>query len=327
MGFVGEFGRLLAKFPVFTYRKAREEGVRGAAQALSIHAVKKGSNAVTHLNGPVGTPVWEYDWDVLVVLDACRVDLMRQVAGEYGFLGGPGNVDTVWSVGSKSNEWMARTFTAEYRDEVERSAYVTGNPYTAKVDFEVEPAVLDEVWRDAWSDEHDTVLPRPLTDRAIATWRDRDVDRMIVHYMQPHVPFVEHPDLGSYGTPDDFGRGFGDVWALAGDEIPFDRIWPAYRDNLRFVLDDLPLLLSSVDADVVVSADHGNALGEFGLTGHGAEVLLPCVRRVPWVRTRATDTGEYQPERVDEEAAAGTGDDADVDSTVEDRLRQLGYTE
>jgi hypothetical protein len=314
-----ELGEMVRKLPGFLYRKTRDGGVIGAAQSLTIQGVKRGSVAVNEQFGPIGTPVWDLEWDVLVILDACRVDLMRQVAGEYDFVGSPDAVDTVWSVGSKSNEWMERTFAADYRDEIERSAYVTGNPYSAKVDFEAEPAVLDEVWRDAWSDEHSTILPRPLTDRAIATWRNGAVDRLIVHYMQPHAPFVDHPEIGSYGDPEDFGRDFGDIWARAGDDIPFERIWPAYRDNLRLVMDDLNLLLDSVDADVAITADHGNAMGELGFTGHGADVMLPGVRRVPWVRTSGRDTGEYVPE-VDRR-------ERDVDAAVNDRLRQLGYTE
>lgn len=319
MSSISELRRILLKSPSYTYQQFREGGIRGAAFSLWIHGCKKGSKSVMQVAGPVGTPIWEYEWDVLVILDACRVDLMRQVAKEYEFIGDPDDVKAIWSVGSKSNEWMERTFDAAYQNEIEQSAYITGNPYSAKVNFEVEPAMLEEVWRDAWSDEHSTILPRPLTDRAIEVWREATVDRMIVHYMQPHAPFVEHPQIGSYGDPEDFGRGFDDMWALAGKEIPFDRIWPAYRDNLRYVLDDLRLLLENLDADVIITADHGNALGEFGFTGHPPNLLHPHVRRVPWIRTQGTDTGQYSPtidlpEFVD-------------DDTVSERLRQLGYTE
>ena len=267
----------------------------------------------------VGTPVWERDWDVLLVLDACRLDLMREVADEYDFLGGPENVGSLWSVGSKSNEWMERTFTAEYADEVERSAYVTGNPFTSKVTFDPAPAVLDEVWRYAWDDEVRTVPPRPMTDRAIATWREEDVDRMVVHYMQPHGPFLSRPDMGTYRTPDDFGQGFSSLWGEAGRTIPMSEVWEAYRDNLRRVLDDVALLLENLDAPkVAISADHGNAVGEWGVYGHPGDVLLPCIRRVPWVETSGRDDGEYAPEveRTDDAVTVG----------VEDRLRSLGYT-
>lgn len=266
----------------------------------------------------VGTPVWERKWDVLLVLDACRVDMLRDVAEEYTFIGGPDEVGTHWSVASKSNDWLRRTFSGEHGDAIGETAYVTGNPFTAKVQFEVEPAVLDEVWRYGWDEDLSTIPARPITDRAISTWRAEDVSRMIVHYMQPHGPFVHRPELGSYGDPEDFGEGFGDLWARAGDEISTEAIWEAYRDNLRYVLSEVELLLDNLATDgVVITADHGNAIGEFGVYGHPREMLLPSIRRVPWVRTSGRDTNEYRP--TTERDSSSTG--------VEDRLRHLGYAE
>lgn len=32
---------------------------------------------------PFGTNVYEKDWDVLVLLDTCRVDALAEVSGEY----------------------------------------------------------------------------------------------------------------------------------------------------------------------------------------------------------------------------------------------------
>ncbi|MFC6837279.1 hypothetical protein [Halomarina ordinaria] len=264
----------------------------------------------------VGTPIWERDWDVLLVLDACRTDLMREVADEYDFVGRE-NVGTLWSVGSKSNEWMERTFAREHAADVERTAYVTSNPFTSKVRFGAEPAVLDEVWKYAWDDDVSTVPPRPVTDRAIDTWREGDADRMVVHYMQPHGPFLSRPDMGTYGDPADFGVGFSSLWGEAGRTIPMAEVWKAYRDNLRLVLDDVALLLANLDAErVAISADHGNAVGEWGVYGHPGDVLLPCIRRVPWVETTGTDTGEYDPETAREEENV---------EDLEERLRSLGY--
>jgi len=67
------------------------------------------------------------------------------------------------------------------------------------MELESTPAVLDEVWTYAWDNELNTIPARPITDRAISTWRQEDVNKMIVHYMQPHVPFIDRPDLGTYG--------------------------------------------------------------------------------------------------------------------------------
>lgn len=58
-----------------------------------------------------------------LILDACRVDVMSEVADEYSFLNQP---DEITSVGSSSIEWIENTFTDEYKEEMRNTAYVTG---------------------------------------------------------------------------------------------------------------------------------------------------------------------------------------------------------
>ncbi|WP_181690886.1 hypothetical protein [Natronomonas sp. LN261] len=261
---------------------------------------------------PRGTNIYEREWDVLVVLDACRVDLLRSVADEYDFLG---EIARVESVGSMSKEWMAKTFTDEHADEVADTAYVTSNVFSERMLDADRFGSLEEVWRDGWDEAADTVLPRTMTDRAIRTAREDDPDRLIVHYVQPHHPFV---GLEAGFDADPFGPALSDtvVDALRKGKIDRETFWEAYRDNLRLALDDVELLLSNVDADrVAITADHGDALGEWGIYDHPVGCLHPAVRTVPWATTTATDHGTYEPE-IDRETD---------DSDVEDRLQALGY--
>ena len=264
---------------------------------------------------PRGTNVYEREWDLLVVLDACRVDLLRSVADEYEFLG---EIERVESVGSMSKEWMAKTFTDEYADEVAETAYVTSNVFSERMLDADRFGTLEEVWRDGWDGEADTVLPRTMTDRAIRIAREDAPDRLIVHYVQPHHPFV---GLEAGFDADPFGPALSDtvVDALRKGKIDRETFWDAYRDNLRLALDDVELLLDNVDADrVAITADHGDALGEWGIYDHPVGCLHPAVRTVPWATTTATDRGTYEP---DVERAEDDPDDSDV----EDRLQALGY--
>lgn len=318
---------LTVRWFLYAYQNTRKDGLAGFN-----HAVRKGieygtigvtRNFAREVDNP-GTHVFDREWDVLLIVDACRLDLMKQVSREYPFIGGPRNVDSLWSVASMSEDWIERTFSEQYREEIEGTAYISGNAFTAKVDFPVEPKVVDEVWKDEWDDDINTIPARRLTDRAIATWREGDYDRMIVHYMQPHVPFVDHPELGEYTKPEEFGEGFADIWDRVGSELDRDEVWNAYRDNLRHALDDVELLLDSIDANTVaISADHGNAINEFGVTGHPSDVLLPSIRCVPWIETSAKDTGEYDPDC----GSASDGDGTDPDVSVTERLEHLGYRE
>lgn len=272
-----------------------------------------------------GRSIYDEDWDVLVVLDACRTDLMREVADDYPFLGEVGTFD---SLGSHSEEWMAENFGDDHRADTRETAYVTANLFSKKMLDSESFAVLDEVWRYGWDDELGTVPPRPVTDRAISVARERSPDRLVVHYMQPHVPFIADGGSGDL-TPSDFGGGqrFDSTWTdLQTEEVGREEVWESYRANLEHVLSEVELLTRSIDAEkLVVTADHGNALGEKGVYEHPIGVPLPCLRRVPWCVTEAADTGEYEPP-AHRESEVGRSDDAD-ESDLTERLAALGYAE
>lgn len=310
----------LVDFARNTRRRASEAGFRDAARyaatELAFRAPLRRLDAAGYRRG---IPIFDREWDVLLVLDGCRADLMRGVLdgrdGEYEW-------DTHDSVASTSSVWLDRTFGDDRASTV---GYVTGNPFSdSKVDGS-NVGYLDEVWRYGWDDEVGTIRPRPLTDRAVDTWRRRDehgIDRLIVHYMQPHYPFLGHR-LGDGVDPTRIGgeNGTRSAWdRLRDGERTIEEVWDAYRSNLEHVLDDVDLFRSVVDAErVVLSADHGNAIGEFGVYGHPARMPLGCLREVPWIGTTATATRAYTP------SFDRPSDPVGVDSTVTDRLRSLGY--
>jgi len=255
------------------------------------------------------------DWDVLLILDACRVDTLEEVASEYEFI--PTHPSSRYSVGSATDVWMERTFDTTYRDELRDTAYITANPNSdantpSQVFFHFE-----EVWQTNYDPELGTTPPRPVTDRAITIHRERSPDRLIVHYMQPHFPSIPEP-LG-FGIRKGATNPDEQEW-IWGDGVPNgyteDDLWQSYVENLRYVLDDVELFLKNIDAEnVIISADHANAFGEWGLWGHPKHTL-PVLRAVPWVETTASDTKSYYPDTE----PIGEGD-----YTIEDKLRTLGY--
>lgn len=288
-----------------TVRDVREDGWEGVEHATE--QVKLGLfRRLDWFSDGVG--IYERDWDILIVLDGCRYDLMEEVYDDYEFLE---SIQRIESVGSSSSEWMRRNFTDAHREEIERTVHVTGNPNSRKSLPVRRFAALDEVWEYEWDDDLGTIFPGPITDRAVALHREHDPERMIVHYMQPHHPFVEAP----------IGDGFGesDPWDyLQRGEVDSETVWRRYRANLEYVLDRLPILLRNVDAeDVVVTADHGNLLGEYGIYAHPAKVAVPELRTVPWCETTASATGSYEPTLEPPERTA---------DVVEQRLADLGYT-
>jgi hypothetical protein len=280
------------------------------------------------------TNFYSHDWDVLLVLDACRVDTLQEVSDEYSFL--PETIPEIVSVGPGSPKWMARTFTSEWNHKIANTTYITANPHTKRVlgddtsglhgkkgggkDRLSQFEYLLPVWEKYWDDDLGTVPARPVTDHLVEFCRGDPTEHTIAHYMQPHFPSVPNP-LGRGMDIEDEARWSPDyVWSqIREGEITVDEAYDAYRENLQYVLDEVEIVLSNIDAEtVVITADHGNAFGEWGRYSHGHS-YIGAIRRVPWVETSAKDTNEHTP---DIEAERGTDN---VDQTVEDKLRALGY--
>jgi len=285
----------------------------------------------------LGTNVYERDWDVLIVLDACRVDALRAVADEYDFLDA-GEIDRTVSVGSHSLEWLAKTFTGEHRDAVANTAYLTANthaqmlfvdgdrpPYERSVpgwpawdpvdadDF----GRLEMVWRDGHDEDLGNVPPRRVTDRLVDVARDGDHDRVVAHYMQPHVPYLAGA-IADERDPTPLERA--PLEAFSRGDVSRERVWELYLDNLRLVLDEVALAIENMDAKTVaITADHGEAIGEWSDVDHREGSPHPVVKTVPWAETTATDRGTHEPETTE----VSTDHEPGVD--VEQRLRDLGY--
>jgi hypothetical protein len=292
-------------------------GVRTSIDELWIGALRRADRFADP-----GVNIYDRSWDALVILDGCRADVLHGIAHEYDFLDSPG---IHRSPGSTSYEWMERTFTDEYADEMGRTVHVSANPFTHQFLDADRFALLDEVWRDAWDEEVGIVPARPVTDRAIRAGRARESDEcLLVHYMQPHFPSVPRP-LGDTSTLEEWRDGREMAWqGLRSSEFTEREVWQAYVANLRYVLDDLGVLLDNLDAErVAITADHGNAKGEWGIYGH-PNVPLRVLREVPWFTTSATDHGTRDPEVVEVEA---TEHEEATDEAVAERLEALGYAD
>ncbi len=266
------------------------------------------------------TNIFERDWDVLVILDGCRVDLMEEVEDEYEFIDSVGEIT---STGSMSLEWMEKTFSTAPDEELASTAYITANLFSKYACDESMFSRLDEVWKHGWDDELNTIPARPVTDSAIDIMRSESPERMIIHYMQPHHPFIGETESLSSFNPDPFGRdndGVSEsltVWdALRRGEVSQEMAWQAYKQNLRYVLEDVSLLRENIAADkLVITADHGNAIGEWGIYDHPIGFPHPAVKNVPWVETTAVDKGTHSPS-ITQQNESGA---------IDERLSALGY--
>lgn len=282
------------------------------------------------LTGQNGTPITEKEWDNLLILDACRYDLFETAFDEGGL---PGTLQKRRSVGSATPEFLQRTFGDEtYHDTV----YVTANPYVRLLlDDETFHAVVD-VWEDDWDGTHNTVLPDVMAERALSTAERYPEKRLIIHFVQPHYPFVGDVRIGDPGDFTIREHALGNDDAVAESLTPFERlevgeleyetVWDAYRSNIELALPAVRRLLERLDGKTVITSDHGNAFGEratpfpIRVYGHPQGIKIPALTEVPWLEY---DNGPRRSITTE----PPTEDDRSVDSNTEERLRMLGYTE
>jgi hypothetical protein len=282
----------------------KEDGIREFAVRGGYFGYEQLLKGVFTASGKAsrGDSIYEEDWDALIILDGMRKDLLEETVEEFDFLGD--RVDSFKSLGSSSQEWMDQNFTDSHIEDLSETVMVTGNAFSRTHLSEDDFQHLEEVWKYAWDEEKKAVMPELITDAAIHYGREKDPDKMIVHYMQPHYPFLDDLDIGCGVKP----RTFGEVnvskqpWdeLLLGD-VTEEELWSAYKDNLRYVMDEVQKLTENLDAeDTVITADHGNGMGKFnredlGVYGHQPGIAVESLRKVPWTETTAEDTEEYLP--------------------------------
>ncbi|MCE5184847.1 MAG: sulfatase-like hydrolase/transferase [Planctomycetaceae bacterium] len=131
-------------------------------------------------------------WDYLILLDACRYDYFEAAWRDYF---SQGRLECRTSVGTCTNEWRDKTFPGFYEDIV----YITANPqicagspvfgYTAGDHF----GFIHEIWRQDWDETHGTVLPEVVSRRALEIIPQYSEKRFIIHYLQPHAPYIKAP--------------------------------------------------------------------------------------------------------------------------------------
>jgi len=258
---------------------------------------------------PRGVDVVAADWDLLVVLDACRYDAF---AARSWLEGTP---QRRRSRGSHTAEFLWGSFADRELHDV---VYVTANvqPYVYREALEFHDVV--HAWVEGFDADAGTVPPGALAEAAVAAAERYPRKRVVAHFLQPHYPFVGGPT---------FDHGTVAFWAAvaAGDvEATPDRLRAWHERNLERALPAVERLLAAVEGRAVVTADHGTALGERASPvpvrewGHPWGVYVPPLVTVPWLVREGDRRRDVEPDPP----AGGAPLD---EETVRRRLAVLGY--
>lgn len=270
------------------------------------------------MNTKQATKVFDRDWDNLIILDACRFDLFETVNNIQGEL------TAVRSLGSKTGEFLKENFSDNtYADTI----YISANPQVQLHNIEKNFYDCVRLWETDWDDELETVPPKRVSDKAIEINDEFPNKRLIVHFVQPHYPFIgetgrqiEHGEMIGDGLIKD-ERSYRTIWEQLRDEmIDEERVWEAYRENLELTLPHVDTLVTELPGKSVVTSDHGNAFGEWGIYGHPANRHIRSLVKVPWLEIPSDAR-----KRITESKPDKTIQQTEITDEARERLEKLGY--
>ncbi|MFO7968155.1 MAG: hypothetical protein R6U44_11205, partial [Archaeoglobaceae archaeon] len=172
------------------------------------------------------------------------------------------------------------------------TVYVTGNPHTHRLCKGSFYKIIS-VWREAWDESLNTVTPKTMLRYALKAEKRYPDKKIIVHFMQPHQPYIKDPYLDPYGYLRSFIREEGNKSpehmkrtplkrAKAG-ELSFEEVYEAYKRNLEAVIPYAFSLARGLKGKSVITADHGEAFNEwvfpfpFRVVEHPTSVRIPSL--------------------------------------------------
>lgn len=257
----------LSSIPYRLYKNliySRIDNLRGAER------LNKGFFKLAHrgLESYDGEPegVLEKDWDNLIVLDACRYDMYQEVFGES---------DKRISLGSHSAEFLQRNFGDGVFDDI---VYVNTNVHFTdpKMEEHIGKSGIFHTKFDAYNREEGKLTKESLVDNAVDEAITAEKlfpnKRKIIHFMQPHRPF-----LGSELEER------GEIYKLAElGKISRKDIIEAYKQNIEILTEEIERLNQELDGKTVITGDHGELLGENGIYDHFRGSNAKALREVPW---------------------------------------------
>ncbi|MFB6143838.1 MAG: hypothetical protein ABEJ98_00865 [Candidatus Nanohaloarchaea archaeon] len=274
-----EFKSLLSK-PYRIYRHnffQKIDHIRGSYRLMVI--LKKIAESGLEKVEEEPEPIYQKEWDNLLILDACRHDIYEEVEGE---------TESRITLGSNSKEFIRKTFSSgDFSDTV----YVTGNPHFFPDIFEdLTGRRPDEVFAEVfntyetdWDEENGVVMPQSLIRDAKTAKKLFPDKKLIVHFMQPHTPYVKSdiPQSPNNEIGGDSGIE-SELRRAEKGEISRKYVVRDYKENLEFVMSSVKELAIQLEGKTAITADHGELLGEAGLYGHKSGSRVKKLRKVPW---------------------------------------------
>lgn len=259
----------------------------------------------------------------IVVLDSCRYDYFQEEVEDFL----SGELQPAYTSATATMNYIQTIWDKKQYD----LTYITGLSAPTDHAFERKDkkyrpsrhfSDFVHVWKACEKKELGAVPPEEITKAAL---RQSD-DKMVVHYVQPHAPYIGEHRLR---TEDDttWDESLHDIYEKIGrhdmnkKEISDREIKKAYRSNLRRALASIRELVAQLDRPIVVTADHGEMLGEGNRYIHGGNPTTQ-ICKLPWYVVDDSIIGTSEENNVE---GVNEKDIEITDQDVEKQLKDLGY--
>lgn len=244
----------------------------------------------------------------ILILDAGRADVFQEIYEDYEVLA-DGEYQTMWN---NENQNTPNWFKDVFQYAIDGHCFHGGQPirgiknikYDERECFEEVPSVmLYDTWEPPEDADGNYKTPDPasvtsLVEQHLPThneveerlvnlgykdFHEQDepsVNMNVVRYLQPHAPYRGLPDFSDH-TGEIYAKYTDDE-----DEFGHEEFRDAYIDNYRWGMKhaaELVEILQDWGADdIIVTADHGECLGDCGQFFHSNDCI--DVYQVPWLR-------------------------------------------
>lgn len=319
------------KVPNYLYRN-----FQSLSQAARLEAYRR-RNAIDRQKSLIHDFIDNEEF-VLVILDACRYDFFNEIYEDYL----TGDLDRVWASGRWTAEYCERTWTEEYDLTYINSIPVFSDFYFELRNMDFRPSdhieKIVHMWEHEWDSSLGTTPPEAITDEALRHANGNGPTRIVAHYAQPHVPYIGEERIEAWdsevaaNTDTDELRDLFEEGSerptqvvlekIRNGEVSDRQLKRAYRSNLDYVMSEVIRLVERINCPVVVTADHGEHLGENGYYLHEEDSAI--VRQVPWLIVGENKVGVVTNKKDPSETHRATSYSGSKND-VEEQLRHLGY--
>jgi len=275
-----------------------------------------------------GKSIFDMDWDVCAILDACRYDYYERLMNQQDFTG---DLKCRQSRASSTTEWLNINFSENIHSD---TVYITGNPQYYIHSDDLFPTFHEtiHVWQERWDEKLQTVHPSTMSEALTTAAKKYPNKRLLAHYVQPHIPFIG--EVGKEKFPISTTETSGDNWnaarrfwpSIRRDEREYSReeLVNAYRENLQLVVNSVIPTAKSLEGKVIITADHGQLLGERISPIPIREYAHPAGIYVPELINTPLYSLPYNSRRNVKDGSLESNNNK-TDENVEKRLNALGY--